>query len=448
MSDAGVAAIERFRADFRSLLPTLPGRDCHWVESLRRNAISRFTELGFPTPRDEDWKYTKLSAIEGRAFRAADPHPAPNHTDIERFCLPASEFHRLVFVDGHYAADLSDLHDLGGDVEVGSMAAALAQGPESLEFHLARYADVDRHPFAALNTAFMGDGAFIHLKRRAVLARPLHLLFVSSASQPDCIMHPRVLIVGEVASRACVVESFVSLRDGVYFNNPITEIMLKPGACVEHYKIQRESAQAYHVSTIHVEQEHDTQFTSHAVSLGARLSRTDINARLRSEGATCQLNGLFLASGHQHVDFHTAVDHISPAGTSDEYYKGILDGRARGVFNGRVYVHPDAQQTDAHQKSFNLLLSNHAEIDTKPQLEIYADDVKCSHGATVGQLDERMLFYLRSRGIDEAQARALLIFGFAADVLDRIQLPALRQQLVANLLEWMPSADRLKGIMQ
>ena len=420
----------------------LPGRDRRWLQQARKAAIARFGALGFPGPQDEDWKYTRLAPLEKQPF-----HPGTRAADeaevnaIDGFTDPApAGCCRLVFVDGQLSRTLSSPEDAGEGVLVMGMREALDRPPEAFETHFGRYADRGDFAFAALNTAFVQDGAFIHLRRRASARHPIHLIFISTGRETDIVCHPRVLIVAEVASRARVVEHYVGARAGTRcFNNTVSEVVLKAGACIEHYKAQREGDQTFHIASIEVHQAHESHFTSHVTSLGGRLVRHDINVCMDAPQARCDLHGLYLATGRQHMDFHTRVDHRAPHCTSNEVYKGVLDGRARGVFNGRVYVHPGAQKSDAHQSNANLLLSPHVEVDTKPQLEIHADDVKCSHGATVGQLDQSMMFYLRSRGLDEASARALLTFGFLEEMLKHISIPWLRESLTRNLAGRMPA---------
>ena len=425
---------------------TLPGRDRRWLQQARDTAIARFEDLGFPGPRDEDWKYTRLAPLERQPFRpgtlVADEVGIET---IDALAGPdASECCRLVFVDGRLSKTQSTLEDAGEGVLVMGLREALENPPEAFENHFGRYADRGKFAFAALNTAFVEDGAFIHLRRRASARHPIHLVFVSTGREPDVVSHPRMLLVAEVASRASVVEHYVGAGTGTRcFNNTVSEIVLKAGACVEHYKAQLEGDHTFHIANIEVHQAHESHFTSHLTSLGGRLVRHDINVRMDAPKARCDLHGLYLATGRQHMDFHTRVDHFLPDCTSNEVYKGVLDGRARGVFNGRVFVHPGAQKSDAHQSNANLLLSPHVEIDTKPQLEIHADDVKCSHGATVGQLDDRMTFYLRSRGIEEASARALLTFGFLEEMLEYVSIPWLRESLVRDLAARMPGASHL-----
>jgi Fe-S cluster assembly protein SufD len=321
--------------------------------------------------------------------------------------------------------------------------------------HLARYARYRDRAFVALNTALMEDGAYVRIPRGVIVEEPIHLLFVGSAADgAPAVSHPRILIVAEENSQATVIETFVGVGDGVgrptpglpdggvYFTNAVTEIVAAENAVLDHYRVQRESETAFHIATQWVQQARSSNFASHAISLGGALVRTDITAVLDGPGIESTLNGLYVVGGQQHVDTHTAIDHAQPHCNSHELYKGILDGRATAVFNGKIFVRQDAQKTDAKQTNQNLLLSRDAVIDTKPQLEIFADDVRCTHGATVGQLDADALFYLRSRGIDAAEARALLTYAFASDILGRIKVAPLRTALEELLFTRLPSIAR------
>ncbi len=440
-------AVDHYLAEFSALHAELPGHGIEWIDRSRRGALEAFASAGFPTPRHEDWKYTRVTPIEKRGFKI----PQGNGTtiqsgDVQRFYLGGQDCEQLVFVDGRYVDPLSRRNVLESGVRVTTLESAMKASSEFLENHLGNYADPAHQAFSALNTAFMTDGAVVHVKNRGADKPPIHLLFV--ATREDIVTHPRVLVIAEAGSQATIIESYASVCEGCYFTNAITEIALMEDARVDHYKIQEESTKAFHVATLEVHQNRDTRFTSHSISFGGQLVRNDINVLLDAEGAHCTLNGLFMVGGRQHVDYHTRIDHAKPHGTSEEVYKGILDGRARGVFNDRVKVHPDAQKTDAHQSNNNLLLSRDAEIDTKPELEIYADDVKCSHGATVGQLDEHSLYYLRSRGIGERQARGLLTYGFAREILERVELASLRDKLTGELLERMPDADQIREMVE
>ncbi len=441
------ASVEHYLSEFSSLEPHLPGRNLPWVREARERALEAFTRIGFPTPREEDWKYTRVTPIEKRSFRTAvgeNVVVAPD--DLDRHRVPGLDAHRLAFVDGRYCAPLSSVQTPRG-VTVTSLAAALTETPDALEPHLGRYASITASGFSALNTAFLGEGAFVHIDADARIDEPVLLLFISTGRTDEVCAQPRALIIAERGSQATVIEQYVCVGETSYFNNAITEVALGPNSGLEHYKLQEESGKAFHISTLQVYQGRDSRFTSHSVSLGGALVRNDINSVLDAEGAECELNGLYLATGRQHVDFHTRIDHRKPHGTSREFYNGVLAGRSRGVFNGRVYVHPHAQKTDAEQVNNNLLLSRDAEIDTKPQLEIFADDVKCSHGATVGQLDEDMVFYLRSRGITESAARGLLTYGFASDVIQRMSLAAVRAKLEEQLIAWLPNPEQVKEIV-
>ncbi len=406
-----------------------------WLRELRRGAVSRFAEVGFPTTRDEEWKYTDVTPILQAGFKpVAQGVNGVDRIQLERFWFENLPSHRLVFVNGHYSGKLSTPGAWPEGVTVRSLAEALRDQAQRLEPYLGHYAPEKTHGFAALNTALFTDGACIHLARGARVAQPIHLLYVTTGGAADPLLsQPRNLVVAEEDSQAVLIENHVAVGEASYFTNALTEVVVGPQAMIEHYRLQEEGAQAYHIGGLHVHLDRDGRFTAHGIDLGGRLVRNDLRSVLDAEGAECQLNGLYVIGGRQHVDNHTHIDHAKPRGTSREFYKGVLDGRSRAVFHGRVVVHPDAQHTDAQQVNNNLLLSRDAEADTKPQLEIYADDVKCAHGATVGQLDPDALFYLRSRAVDEAAARDLLTYAFARDVLNRIRLEPVRSQLERNL---------------
>lgn len=440
--------LDHYRNEFAALGSQLPGLGLNWIEKTRQGAFERFAQLGFPDPRDENWKYTRVTPIEKRAFRSV-PKSCVGliPEDIEHFFFGTLPCHKLVFVNGQYTPQLSKLGALPGGVSVSSLAKALTDDPTRLEPYLARYADAGAHGFTALNTAFMADGAFLYFPRDTVLEYPVHMLFVATTQDEELFVHPRNLVVAEQGSEATVIESYVSLGGSGYFTNALTEVVVGENASVNHYKLQQEHLSAFHIATLQVQQKRDSRFTSHSTSFGGALVRNDINAVIDAEGAQCALNGLYMAGGRQHVDYHTRIDHTKPFGTSREHYKGILSGRARGVFNGLTHVHPGAQKTDASQSNDNLLLSRDAEVDTKPQLEIYADDVKCSHGATVGQLDEDMIFYLRARGIEAQAARGLLTYGFAQDVVDRMHLAAVRNAVEEVLLGQLPDTNRIRRLV-
>ncbi|MGH8671269.1 MAG: Fe-S cluster assembly protein SufD [Burkholderiales bacterium] len=433
-------------ADFARVAKRLPGPA--WLRDTRSAALERFNTLGFPTTRHEDWKYTSVAALEKRAWKLADGDAeavAPRM--IEGLVFPELDCHLLVFINGSFQPDYSRINALPSGAVVSGLAGALECNADSIRVHLARYADYQDHAFVAFNTAFMGDGAYIALADNVTLLEPIHLLFITAGITQASLTHPRNLIVAGANSKATVIEHHVGFSEIDYLTNAVTEIVAAPGASIEHIKLQQENLKGSHIATVQVHQERDSTVISHSVSLGAMLARVDLNFELHAEGCTSTLNGLYVAGSRQHMDHHTRVDHLKPRCTSREYYKGVLDGRARGVFNGKVVVHQDAQQTDAHQVNNNLLLSGDAEVDTKPQLEIYADDVKCAHGSTVGQLDEEMVFYLRSRGIDQESARSLLTYAFANDVLERIRLEALRVRLEQVLIARLPQGQRVKEML-
>jgi Fe-S cluster assembly protein SufD len=353
--------------------------------------------------------------------------------DLKRFTFGQPAWHSLVFVNGEFSENLSSYAGLGGKVRVSSLAIAIRSGVGRPERHIGKIAAFDNHAFTALNTAFIRDGAFIELQPDAVVDQPIHLIFVSEG-QGESISHPRNLIVAAQNSRATIIESYICIRDTPYFTNAVTEISLGEGARVDHYKIQRESEKSFHVGTTQIRQARDSQLHSFSFAVGGSLARTNIYTTLDGNAATCTLNGLYLADGAQHIDNQTSIEHIAPNCPSHEIYKGVLDGRSHGVFNGKVYVHPEAQKTDGKQSNNNLLLSPTARVDTKPQLEIFADDVKCTHGATVGRLDELAMFYLNSRGIGAETARTLLTYAFAADVLETIELEPMKSELERMVL--------------
>ncbi len=409
------------------------------VAALRERGLRYFTEFGFPTTHLEDWRFTDVVPIAARRFALGEPSSDADATAeaaARRLRIPGAI--EVVFVNGHFAPALSSA-PLSSPAYAGSLAAALRTQPELIEPHLGRYAEFEQpaESLTALNTAFISDGAFIYVPIGMQLAEPIHCLFISVAGGVAAVAHPRNLIVVGEGGSVTVVEHYAGT--GEYWTNAVTEAVIGAGASLTHQKIQREAADAFHVATLAVGQAGESQFSSHVVSLGAALARSDVATRLDAAGAACTFDGLYLATGTQHVDHQTTIDHRQPRGTSRELYKGILDGRAAGVFNGKVYVRPHAQQSDAQQMNKNLLLSDDATIDTKPQLEIFADDVKCSHGATIGQLDEDALFYLRARGVDAATAREMLIVAFATELIDRVPVAALREQLADEI------GTRLRG---
>ena len=420
-----------------------PTEGPRWLQGLRAAAAERFAALGLPTRRDEEFRFTNVSPIAETPFRRACRETS-QLASVAEFDYAGLTGSRLVFVNGHYAPEHSQVEGLPKGVLIGTLAEAMAADSQMVEKHLGHYARFQNHAFVALNTAALDDGAFVFLPRNAVIEEPIHLLFVSTATAGPTVSHPRTLILAGENSQATVVESYAGPADQVYFTNAVTEIVCAESAVVDHYKVQRESQAAFHIATMQVEMARGSNFSSHSVGLGGKLVRNDANALLGGEGGECTLNGVYLANGRQLMDNHTAIDHAMPHCNSHEVYKGILDGHARGVFNGKIFVRPDAQKTDAKQTNQTLLLSGDAQMNTKPQLEIFADDVRCTHGATIGQLSADALFYLRARGIPYEDARALLTYAFASDIVSRIKVEPIRAQLDHALL----SERALEGLTE
>jgi Fe-S cluster assembly protein SufD len=422
-----------------------------FVAALRRRALERFGTLGFPSPRQEAWRGTSVKSIAETAFAEACPLSPEGARAAESALAPYlfEAAATLVFVDGRFAPHLSRIPLLGEGVIATSLAEALARHPDLLEPHLGRHAGFDQASFVALNTALFEDGAFLSLPRGAVLPGPVHLVFgmtgTGGAEGRAAAAFPRnLLVIGENA-QATLVETYVDLAPGgaepVYLTCGATELVAGPGAVVDHYKVQRESREAFHVATFELVEGRASNVSSHSLTLGGGLVRNDVNALLDGEGSETILNGLYVIGGRQHVDNHMRVEHAKPHCASHELYKGILDGRARAVFNGLIHVRHGAQKTDAKQSNRNLLLSPDAVANSNPQLEIFADDVRCTHGSTVGQLDDDAVFYLRSRGIGEEAARSILTYAFASDIVERIKVPAVRRDLEEYLFTRLPKGD-------
>lgn len=404
------------------------------LKALRVAGAEAFKTLGFPTTRNEDWHYTNVSAIASAQFESAVDRTAPTATTdaaaLEPFLLDA-RWPLIVFLNGRYAPQLSNLSALPDGVRVLTLADAAATEPELLGKYLGVAAPANRDGFTALNAAFAGEGTLIHIAKEMVSDTPVHLLHVVDAHGANVMSHPRHLMIAERHAKASVVESYVSLAEVPYFTNAVVEAYVDNGATLQVVRIQRESRQAQHISTVEARQGRDSHFVTFTFQTGAGLSRSNVYTVLDGEGSGCTLNGLYMLDGQQHGDHQTRVEHVKENCFSREVYKGLLDERSHGVFNGKVYVHPEAQKTDGKQTNQTLLLSEHAQIDTKPQLEIFADDVKCTHGATVGRIDENALFYLKSRGVGRDLARQLLMYAFAADVLETIENPVIVEALEA-----------------
>jgi Fe-S cluster assembly protein SufD len=401
-----------------------------WLRSLRASALARFEALGFPTTRQEEWRFTNLGPLAEFPFAAAPaPEPGPALGDISALLLGDAAPHRLVFVNGRFAAALSRTEGFPDGVRVESLAAALRRDPELVRCHLGSVASGDDHPFRALNAAFLEDGAFVYVPARVALAEPVQVLFLGVPGPAPAVSHPRSLVVIEREATAAMVEEYVGAGPGAYWTNAVTEIVAGDGSRLDYHRVQRETEQGYHVASTHCRQRRDSHVTIHPVAFGGGLARHDLGLVLDGPGAYGVLNGLYVLRGTQHADHHTVIDHRQPHCESHEYFNGVLDESSRSVFTGRIVVRPGAQRTDSKQTNNNLLLSGDAHADSQPQLEIYADDVKCTHGSTTGPLDERHLFYLRSRGLDAREARQLLTYGFATEIIARMEIAPLREQL-------------------
>ena len=425
------AAVEFFAADFARLQAA--ETSAH-RRALRANAWQQFERQGFPTLRQEEWRFTTVAPVGKTSFRR------PAAVDRARLAAAVEAFRlagtiELVFVDGRFDAALSATA-LPAGLTV-THGAEVAQA----DAWLGSVAGIDTRPFGALATALFEELAFVEVASGAVVEEPLHLLFYSTAQETPGASFPRTLICAGEHSQATVVESFAGDAGAVYLTCPVTEIVAEPSAVVDHYKFQRDSREAFHLSGLALATSRGASVSTHSFSLGGAIVRHDIQARLAGEGSEATLNGLYLVDGRQVCDTHMRVDHVAPHCNSHELYKGILDGRSRAVFNGRIFVHKGAQKTDAKQTNRNLLLSDDALVNTNPQLEIFADDVKCTHGSTVGQLDDDAIFYLRSRGIGAEAAKSLLTYAFASDLVERAKVPALARELREFLFHWIPQGD-------
>ncbi len=426
------ARYDRYLADFRAFERGLSAGGPEWLRQVRQQALSRFSELGFPTARrgNENWKYTNVGPIADTAFGypfqvGSEPKPAA----IRRVAPWDDGWARIVFVNGRYSRALSAAPVALNGARMTNLAEAVRADGDLIEEHLARHATFEDDGFAALNTAFLQDGAFVHLPEGVSLPSPLHLIFVNTGDTEPAASYPRTLVVAGANARLTVIETYVSLSRTPYFTDAVTEIVLEDGAQVEHYRLLLERADAFHVGASRVYQGRDSTFSSMTFARGAAIGRNDFRVLLDGLGGSCFLNGLYVTSGTQHIDNYINIEHAKPHTTSRLLYRGILDGASRAVFGGIVLVRPGAVKVDSHQEDKNLILSEEAEVDSKPSLEIYADDVKCGHGATAGTVAENAIFYMRSRGLDPETATAFLIKGFASEIIDAVRVRPLRSYL-------------------
>ncbi len=414
-----------------------------WVFPIRKAGISRFAELGFPTIKHEDWRFTNIRPITELPFLPVlEPsRETISEAALNRFAFAGLEAHRLVFVDGFLAPDLCQIESLPEGAIVGSLAEQLKKESKEVKDHFAGQINGEENAFTALNTAFFQDGAFIYLPKGTVMEKPIHLLFISTGSERGMTTHPRNLIIAEPHSELKLVESYAGLNDIPYLTNAVTESVIADEAHVEHCKLQNEPGEAFHMASLYSHQGRSSRFHFHPIAMGAHISRNTIRTTLDGEGLECVLNGLYLTYGKQLADNYMTVDHAKPHGESHEYFNGVMDEKSHGVFHGRILVRPHSQKTDAKQTNKNILLSGNAVVNAKPQLEIYADDVKCTHGATCGQLSDDAIFYLRARGLNYPTARRMLTHAFAGEIVERIRMDTVREELdrlVWDRLEQMP----------
>ncbi len=401
-----------------------------WVRERRDAAAKRFAEVGFPTTRQEDWRFTNVKPIADATFALAQGSFAQAASLVSSVNVPGAL--TLAIVNGQFAAGLSDLSAMPKGIRIAGLRDGARDGTDGLEQHLGKVFSLETHPFAVLNTSHLDDGVTIMVTAGAVIETPIHIVVVTGGDGQAVEAHPRVLVVAGENSQVRIAQTFIGAPNDVYFNNAVAEVVVGEGAIVDYYTDQRESDQAYHIANIQAHVAAKGVFASHAFSTGAKIQRHDIGIALKGEGADGTMNGVYLADGERLIDTHTSLDHAMPHCTSHEVYKGILAGKAKAVFNGRIIVRLDAQKTDAKQTNRALLLSDDATINSNPQLEIFADDVKCTHGAAVGQLDEEAMFYLQARGLNRVEARDMLLHAFAGEVMEGLKIPALREQIETN----------------
>jgi Fe-S cluster assembly protein SufD len=417
-----------YQDDTDTEITTIMAESPEWLDALRRSAAERFSAVGFPTSRDEEWRFTPVTPIAKTSWRENTVSVRVTLEELDPYLFGHPEWTRVVFVNGIYSPDLSSDGNLPDEVKVVSLAEAILEGVATDE--LGRHAPIESSPFTALNTGRFRDGAFIQVPAQQELEQPIHLLFVATEEAGGSVIQPRNLLIVGQNSRASFIESYVALESAQpHWTNTVTEVVAESNCWVEHTRIQREGERAYHVGGTYISQQRDSHYRSFSLAMGGALARHNLQTRLNDENVEALLYGLYLSRGNQLVDNHTAIYHDQPNCRSWEVYKGILEDHSRAVFNGKVFVQPEAQKTDAKQTNRNLLLSDRARVDTKPQLEIFADDVKCTHGATVGRLDDIALFYARSRGVPAEEAQRLLTYAFAAEVIAEVAIEPVRAEL-------------------
>lgn len=433
------AAVDHF---LNQVANATPGTS--WLDARRAEAAEALRQVGFPTRRVEEWKYTDVRSLLEQEFSfQAETPVAADESAIDSAKIAGLDCHELVFINGRFSRTHSTNADLPEGIVITSLSGAMTKNEFVLEASLNRHLDINKNGFVALNSALLQEGSVLLVPDNHQLEKPLNIIYMTDGQNANASNVRNLIQIGTNA-RASIIETYYGKGDTDTFTNSLTEIHLSDGATLQHYRLQQEGSGTFHVGYQHVYQDSNSRYESYAVSLGSRLARTDLDVSLAGKGANCLLNGLYMAREKQHVDNHTRIDHLVPHTSCIENYRGVLNGQSRGVFNGKIVVHKDAQKTDAHLSNLNLLLSSDAEVDTKPELEIYADDVKCSHGATVGQLDEKMLFYLRSRAIDEEVARSLLTYAFAEDVIKDIQFPEVLKRIENSVVTRLPDEKLIR----
>jgi Fe-S cluster assembly protein SufD len=415
--------------NYESFENSLNGDKLNSISGLRKDALKTFSELDFPTIKDEEWKYTSIAPLLQHNFIPVTEKKNLTKDQIKNFLFDGLDSNVVVVINGQFSEELTSLNEIANGVTVKSIAKAISENSPLIKKHFGKYADFSKHIFTSLSTAYTRDGVLIHIPEGKIVEQPIHILFITSSEDEKLLIQPRNLFVAEAGSQSSVIEHFVNINSNIYFTNTVTEIVVGENAVFDHVRLQEENKSSFHIGRMDVDLERSGNFTSHFISLGASLSRNDFNARFNDEGGECTFNGLFLTEGSQLFDAHTLIDHAKPHCNSHEHYKGILNHKSRGVFNGKVIVRPDAQKTNAFQENNNIILSQEALVNTKPQLEIFADDVKCSHGATIGQLDKEAMFYLKSRGLGEETARSILIHAFASDVIKSVKVLPVRNYI-------------------
>jgi Fe-S cluster assembly protein SufD len=424
-----------YLSNFGEFEKRLNGGKENSIHQKRKEALSNFSKLDFPTTSNEEWKYTSIAPLLKYNFVPTYEKKVISKDSVKSLLFDEMEHNLIVFINGRYSAEHTDLLNLPKGVIVGSVEEQIKNRNEVFQKHFGKYADPNNHIFTALSTAYTDDGAFIYVPSGKIVEEPVHIIFITDSGNEKILTQPRNLFVAENNSQVTIIEHYVSTSDEIYFTNSVTEIVAEENAVFDHIKLQEESKKAFHIARMEVEQERSSNFSSHLISTGADLTRNDFNAKFNGEGGECTLNGLYMIDGAQLFDAHTLMDHANPHCNSHEHYKGILDNKSRGVFNGKIIVRQDAQKTNAFQENNSILLSDEALVNTKPQLEIFADDVKCSHGATIGQMDDDAKFYLKSRGIGEEASKGILLHAFASDVITSIKIESIRNYIEKKITE-------------